>query len=250
MERREFTKLGLFASGALILPLGCVRNLTSSIIGGDEKLFLNEQDFERIRENIKHFDWAKKRFEVLKNTIYRSEDEYFENHWKGSWRQWSTGQYLKYIAIHYRLTGDETNLIQIKEHLIKEFKLDQMEIPYNKLGLPANKQIWSWGMSRMNYFWAWDMVKNHPLMISIKDDLMIRFEEITQQYFIYEDNFIGRLGNTQFWGISAMGVMGFLTSNEEAINRSINGKFGLKTVLENKLRDGKFWPEPTNYTIH
>jgi hypothetical protein len=250
MKRRDFTKLGLLGSGALILPMGCTMNSTPSIIGSDEKLFLNEQDFERIRENIKHFDWAKKRFEVLKNTVSRSEDEFFESHWKGSWRQWSTGQYLKYIAIHYRLTGEETKLIQIKEHLINEFKLDQMGVPYNKLGLPVSKEIWSWGMSRMNYFWAWDMVKNHPLMSSIKDALMIRFEEITRQYFYYEDNFIGRLGNTQFWGIATMGIMGFLTSNEEAIERSINGKFGLKTALENKLRDGKFWPEPTNYSIH
>ena len=249
MERREFTKLGLFASGAFILPFGCV-NSTHSIFGGDEKLFLNEQDFKRIRQNIKQFDWAKKRFEVLKNNVFKSEDEFYKNHWQGSWRQWSTGQYLKYIAIHYRLTGDETNLIQIKEHLIKEFKLDKIGVPYNTLGLPTNKQIWSWGMSRMNYFWTWDMIKNHPLMSSIKDAIIIRFREITQQYFNYEDKFIGRLGNTQFWGISTMGIMGFLTSNEEAITRSINGKFGLKTALENKLRDGKFWPEPTNYSIH
>lgn len=250
MKRRKFTKLGLIASGALILPTGCISNSTPPTFGGDEKLFINEQDFARIRKNIKQFEWAKKRFEVLKNTVYLSENEYYENHWKGSWRQWSTGQYLKYIAIHYRLTGDETKLIQIKEHLISEFKLDKMGIPFNKLGLPVSKEIWSWGMSRMNYFWAWDLVKNHPLMSSIKDAIMIRFEEITQQYFQYEDKFIGRLGNTQFWGISAMGVVGFLTSNEEAIERSINGKFGLKTALETKLRDGKFWPEPTNYTIH
>lgn len=250
MKRRNFTKLGLIASGAFVLPVGCCGSSTPPIVGGDENLFLNEEDFRRIRRTIDENEWAEKRFEVLKNTVYQSEDDYFENHWKGSWRQWSTGQYLKYIAIYYRLTGDETKLIQIKEHLIKEFKLDKIGTPFNKLGLPASKQIWSWGMSRMNYFWAWDLVKNHPLMSSIKDAIMIRFNEITQQYFQYEDKFIGRLGNTQFWGISAMGVMGFLTSNEEAIDRSINGKFGLKTALENKLRDGKFWPEPTNYSIH
>lgn len=250
MKRREFTKLGLMASGAFVLPVGFYSYSTPTIYGGDEKLFLNESDFIRIRENIKQYDWAKKRFEALKHNVYQSEDEFFKNHWKGSWRQWSTGQYLKYIAIHYRLTGEEAKLIQIKEHLINEFKLDQIETPFNKLGLPTSKEIWSWGMSRMNYFWAWDMVKNHPLMSSIKDALMIRFEEVTQQYFRYEDKFIGRLGNTQFWGISAMGVMGFLTSNEEAIERSINGKFGLKTALESKLRDGKFWPEPTSYSIH
>ena len=84
---------------------------------------MNEQDFERIRENIKQFDWANKRFEVLKNNVYRSEDEFYKSNWKGSWRQWSTGQYLKYIAIHYRLSGDETKLIQIKEHLIKGYAI-------------------------------------------------------------------------------------------------------------------------------
>ncbi len=109
-------------------------------MGGNENLFLNEEDFRRIRRTIDENEWAEKRFEVLKNNVYRSEDEYFESHWKGSWRQWSTGQYLKYIAIYYRLTGEETKLIQIKEHLINEFKLDEMGVPFNKLGLPASKQ--------------------------------------------------------------------------------------------------------------
>ncbi|WP_273276577.1 hypothetical protein, partial [Maribacter polysiphoniae] len=105
MKRREFTKLGLMASGAFIMPIDFYGNSTPPIFGGDEKLFLNEQDFVRIRENVNHFDWAKKRFEVLKYNVYQSEDDYFKSHWKGSWRQWSTGQYLKYIAIYYRLTG-------------------------------------------------------------------------------------------------------------------------------------------------
>ncbi|MCF8380393.1 MAG: alginate lyase family protein [Bacteroidales bacterium] len=248
MKRREFTKLGILSSGALLLPVSCISNNGNTIYGGDERLFLNSNDIEGIKRNIRKYDWAKRRFEVLKLNASKTEEEFYEKAWKNNWRQWTTGQYLKYIAIYYRLTGDETNLIQIKEHLTKEFKLDKIEIPYNKTGLPVSKEIWSWGMSRMNYFWAWDLVKNHPLMSSIKDGLMIRFNEITQQYFQYEDKFIGRLGNTQFWSISAMGVMGFLTSNEEAIDRSINGKFGLKSALDKKLRDGKFWPEPMAYS--
>jgi hypothetical protein len=58
------------------------------------------------------------------------------------------------------------------------------------------------------------------------------------------------LGNTQFWSIATLGVLGFLTSDEKAIEHAISGKYGLKTALQSKVRDAKFWPEPLSYTLH
>lgn len=248
MKRREFTKLGLMASGTFVLPVGCYRSSSPPIFGGDEKLFLNESDFIRIRENANHFDWAKSRFDALSTNALMTEDEYYQAHWKGNWRQWTTGQYLKNVALYYRLSGEEKNLSQIKTHLTKEFSLDKLDKPLYDPQKNVSKGMWSWGMSRMNYFWTWDMVKSHPLLSDIKDPMMVRLNEIARQYFRYENENITRLGNTQFWSIATLGILGFLTSNEQAIEHSISGQYGLKTVLENKLRDAKFWPEPLNYT--
>ena len=250
MKRREFAKIGLAVSGGLILPAACITDLKSKTYGGDEKLFLNNTDLRRIKENIRRYAWAESRYEVLKQNALMTEDAFYQSHWKGNWRQWTTGQYLKYVALYYRLSGEEKNLSQIKEHLRDEFNLDNMERPLYNSEKEVSKGMWSWGMSRMNYFWAWDLVKDHPQLSSLKEPMMVRLKEITNQYFRYEDENITRLGNTQFWSIATLGVLGFLTSNEQAIEHAISGKYGLKTALQNKVRDGRFWPEPLSYTLH
>jgi hypothetical protein len=251
MDRRKFTKITLAASGAIALPgfFPIANNWPKNNLGGGENLFLNEQDFTRIRENVDQFDWAKKRFEVLRTNAFMSEDEFYQSHWQSNWRQWTTGQYLKYVALYNRLSGEEKNLSQIKLHLTQEFNLDKIDKPLYDPQKAVSSEMWLYGMTRMNYFWAWDMVKNHSVLSSIKDPMMQRLNEIIHQYFRYENENITRLGNTQFWSITTLGILGFLTSNEEAIEHAINGTYGLKTVLENKLRDGKFWPEPLGYAL-
>lgn len=250
MKRREFAKVGLIASGGLVLPTGCLTNINSNIYGGDEKLFLNNTDILRVRENIRLYDWAKSRYDVLKQNAMMTEDAFYQSHWKGNWRQWTTGQYLKYVALYYRLSGEEHNLSQIEKYLTKEFKLDKMDRPLYDAEKEVSSAMWSWGMSRMNYFWTWDLVKNHPQLSSLKEPMMVRLKEVTKQYFRYEDENITRLGNTQFWSITTLGILGFLTSDEEAIEHAISGNYGLKTALQNKIRDAKYWPEPLGYTLN
>lgn len=250
MKRREFAKMGLVVSGGLILPAACITDLKPKIYGGDEKLFINDADIRRIKENIKLYGWAGSRYDVLKQNAMNTEDAFYQSHWKGNWRQWTTGQYLKYVALFYRLSGEEKNLSQIKKHLTEEFQLDKMEKPMYDTEKAVSRGMWSWGMSRMNYFWAWDLVKNHPLLGSLKEPMMVRLKEITNQFYRYEDENITRLGNTQLWSIATLGILGFLTVDEEAIEHAISGKYGLKTALENKVRDAKFWPEPLSYTLH
>jgi len=148
MDRRKFTKITLAASGAVALS-GCFpidNKWPKNYMGGDEKLFLNEQDFTRIRENVNQFDWAKIRFEVLRTNALMTEDDFYQSHWKGNWRQWTTGQYLKYVALYYRLTGEEKNLAQIKTLLTQEFNLDRMEKPLYDSQKAVSSAMWSWGM--------------------------------------------------------------------------------------------------------
>ena len=249
MDRRKFTKITLAATGAISMPgfiTGC-NNWPDNSLGGDENLFLNEEDFKRIRRAVDQNEWTEKRFEVLKKNVFLSEDEYYNSHWKQNWRQWTTGQYMKEIALYYRLTGDEFKLDEIKDLLVQEFNLDKIDKPYYNTKKEVSSSLWSWGMIHVNYLWAWDMVKHHQTMEAIKESMHRRLTEMVFQYRRYEDTKIRRLGNTQFWAITYMGLVGLLSGNEEAIEHSLSGKYGFKTVLETKIRDKKFWPEPLAY---
>lgn len=249
MERRDFVKLTLLSSTAMVLPLGCATPLGQTIVGGDERLFLRAEDIKLIGEKCQKYDWAKKRLAALRAEALDTEEMYYQTHWQGNWRQWTTGQYLKSVALYYRLTGEEKNLKYIKDSLIKEFKLDRTEKPLYDSDKAVSSAMWSYGVSRMNYFWSWDLMKNHPDFADIKPAMEGRLEELVKQYSRYENEKITRLGNTQFWGIATLGVLGFLTSNQKAIDTAINGRFGFKAALEHKMRDGKFWPEPLSYTL-
>jgi len=249
MERRDFVKLSLLASTTIVLPFAC-GSKTDWYPGGQENLFLTARDIDNIRAKIDRYDWAKTRFQVLKKDALGTEEAYYQSHWNGNWRQWTTGQYLKSVALYYRLTGDESNLSQITKHLTEEFKLDQCDEPLYKADKPVNKSMWSYGLSRMNYFWTWDLIKLHPEFASIAGPMKQRLEELKNHYLRYENENIKRLGNTQFWAISTLGVLGFLTHDMKAVDTAINGRFGFKNSLEDKMRDGKFWPEPISYTLH
>ncbi len=249
MERRDFVKLGLLSSTAIVLPLGCTTPIGEDYLSGGERLFLSAEDIKQIAKKCKKYDWAKKRLAALRAEAIGTEEMYWQSHWKGTWREWTTGQYLKSVALYYRLTGEEKNLFFVKEALIKEFKLESVEIPLYKADKEVSSSMWSYGVSRMNYLWSWDLLKNHPDFAAIKPAMESRLEEMTKQYFRYENEKITRLGNTQFWGITTLGILGFLTSNQKAIDTSINGRFGFKAALESKMRDGKFWPEPLSYTL-
>jgi len=250
MDRRKFTLIALAAAGSASIP-GCfinTHNWPKKRLGGDENLFLNEEDFRRIRRTIDENEWAQKRFEILKKNVLLSEDEYVESHWKQNWRQWTTGQYMKEIALYYRLTGDSDKLHEIRKLLVQEFKLDKIDQLYYNKEAEVSTESWSWGMIHVNYLWAWDLVKHHQTMEGIKESMLKRLTEIAIQYRRYEDTKINRLGNTQFWAISFMGLVGMLSGNNEAIEHAISGKYGFKTILETKLMDIKFWPEPLGYT--
>ena len=250
MDRRKFTKITLAASGAIALP-GCFptgNKWPKNNMGGGENLFLNEEDFKRIRQTIEENEWAAKRFEELKKNVFLSEDLYYNTHWKHNWRQWTIGQYMKEIAVYYRLTGDDFKLHEIQKLLVNEFNLDKINQPFYNNEEEVSTDSWSWGMIHVNYLWAWDLVKQHPTLETIKEPMQKRLTEIALQYRKYEDTKINRLGNTQFWSITFMGLVGLLCGNEDAIEHSFSGKYGYKTILETKIRDKKFWPEPLEYT--
>ena len=56
-----------------------------------------------------------------------------------------------------------------------------------------------------------------------------------------------RLGNTQFWGNTGLGLYGFMLGDEQAIEKAINGKWGFKAMLGKFRDEGSFWPEPKHY---
>jgi hypothetical protein len=217
-------------------------------LGGSEKLFLNEEDFIRIRITIDNNEWAAKRFEVLKKNNSLTEEEYFNCHWNQNWRQWTTGQYIKELSLYYRLTGDTTKLSVIKSILTKEFKLNKTNLPLFDTDKKVSNEAWNWGMIRVNYLWAWDMIKSHPSMDAIKEPMRIRLNELMHRYIRFENENIVSLTNTRFWGITFLGLVGILNDNKEVFEHATSGKYGFKTILETQIRDNKFWPEPMGYS--
>ena len=155
---------------------------------------------------------------------------------------------MRDAALYYRISGDEEYLPKAVKQIVDGF---QLEKPNKKLFADTtrvNTFFWSWIMYRGGLFFAYDLLKTHKLLKPYEAVMNQRLDEIIAEGFRYK-NHIKRLGNTQFWGITGLGLAGFLSGNKPAIDEAINGKFGFKAVL-GKFRDqGQFWPEPILYSF-
>lgn len=219
---------------------GNKQNWPEKSLGVNEKLFLNDSDFVRIRSNIDTYDWAANLYTMLKRSVLDSLRPYVS----GEPEIWREGFAAREAALYFRLSGDTAVLPNIKEALILAFDLQNIEKPLFIKGKNISG-FWSWGMFRMGYLASWDLVKTHTLFEDITSLVNVRLDEIIKRGFEYNAA-ITRLGNTQFWGITNLGVAGFLRDNKQAIDTSINGQYGFKASLL-RFRDKTFWPEPLKY---
>lgn len=215
---------------------------TKQELGSNEKLFLNEDDFVRIRSNIDQYEWAANLYIKLKQTAIDSVIHYPSDQPD----EWRIGFRTRELAIYYRLSGDTTVLNEIHDALIYAYNLNDIEKPLFTKGKNMFG-YWSWGMFRMGYLAAWDLVKTQPLFADLIPLMEWRLDEIINRGFEFNDA-ITRLGNTQFWGITNLGVAGFLRDNKNAIDTALNGQHGYKASLL-RYRDKTFWPEPLKYDL-
>lgn len=213
-------------------------------LGGGEKLFYDEDTFREIRDRIEKYDWAAKLYEELQERVsgvsrrlpYDYQGLLSEAYW--------TSEAAKY----YRISGDGKYMRRVADNIIDFYALDR---PEERL-FPADTNrsttyFWQRVMEKdSRYVLAYDLVRNHPFLSPYSELMQKRMAEIIEEGKLYESR-IRRLGNTQFWGVTGIGLYGFMTGDNDAIRLAIDGKNGFKGLLA-KFRDGgRFWPEPKHY---
>lgn len=219
---------------------------TPKTFGGDEKLLYNEATFREVRSRIKKHDWALRLYETLRDQVKNNVPQKPFNY-SGVF---DDAMWAKDAAIYYRISGDETYIPVIRDLIIDLYKLDQPDIPlYNSD--PKRKSTHFWekiSSDDCRMVLAYDLVKNHPALLPYRELMDKRMDEKIAEAFRYESQ-ITRLGNTQFWGVTGLGIYGFMRGNTKAIQTAIDGKYGFKSMLAKFRDDGRFWPEPKNYNI-
>lgn len=213
-------------------------------LGGNEKLFYNSKTFQDVRKRIEQFTWAQSLYEDLidrlNGAIRKLPEDYKDIYNESCW--------TLDAAIYYRISGDNQYMNRVAENLIKYYKLNKPEISlFSKDPKRSTTNFWRKIMTNdSRYLLAYDLVKTHSLLVPYADLMEKRMYEIIDEGKLYEKR-IKRLGNTQFWGVTGLGLYGYMLGDKEAVDIAINGTNGFKALLS-KCRDGgRFWPEPKHY---
>ncbi|MCX6309953.1 MAG: hypothetical protein NTY32_14430 [Bacteroidia bacterium] len=195
-------------------------------IGNNEKLFFNEQKFTEIRNRIQNEPYAKQTYTLFQEKLKDSEiNTDFEP-------LWSEGHWVRDAAIYYRLSGDEKYLPKAVAQLVDGFQLDK---PTKKLFADTtrvNTYFWSWIMYRGGLFFAYDLLKTHQLFKPYEALMNQRLDEIIAEGFRYKND-IKRLGNTQFWGITGLGLAVFYEKTNWLSTKLLMANMDLKFYWEN-----------------
>lgn len=214
--------------------------------GGDERLVYNSEQIARIRQRIDQHDWAAALYERMKREIdtkeaYAPSADIAPKTQRSKW--------TKDAALLYRIDEEEHHLPEITDNIVAYFKLDKPDRPLFERDTIRNyENFWQWGWYATLYLEAYDLIKHHPLMQPHQPLMERRMGEVIETGERYARR-ITRLGNTQFWGITTLGVFGFMKGDDHAINEAINGRSGFKAALMKFRDEGRFWPEPPHYSI-
>ena len=220
-------KLLLFVCAVVLCQLSFAANKWADHYpGGDEKLFYNQQTIEEIRARIDNYEWAKKLYRRLKEELADPEAENYVAIPGISPRSYQ-GRWTRDAALCYRIDGDETHLPQVVKNVVGYFMLDKPNKPrFSRDTTKLNRNFWEWGWYSVLNLTAYDLIKNHRLMRPYRDIMDLRIQEILEEGKRYYRR-ITRIGNTHFWGVTTMGLFGFMAGDQEAIDWAINGPKGL-----------------------
>lgn len=244
----RFMKLVACAAFCLCAGLASAASKwTNHYSGGNEKLMYDSQIIEETRQRIDRYPWAEKLYQRLKRELaqpevyYKQPDDYGDDLMQAHW--------VRDAALCYRIDGDECHIDEVVKRIVKYFMLHKMDKPrFNPDTTRVNQYFWSWGLHATFHLAAYDMIKNHHKMLPYRNAMKSRIEEVIREGLRYERN-IRRLGNTQFWGVTTLGVFGFMADDAHAIDVAINGKNGFKQSMLRCRDEARFWPEPIHY-IH
>ena len=234
-------RLCLLVFGALL----CLQVSAAPVIyGGGERLFLDERDFEAMRDKIARYDWAR---EVCRKLEARTRTAPVT-----SPLTWGIGLdvlRLKDIATLYRITGDDSHLGELADHLVSYYRLDEPEAPLYEPGAKPSSSLWNKMMREdLRLLAAYDLVRNHPLLSGRKEALERRFTEVCN-YLKYAVDQIRSDSNTTLWTVTALAAYGCMTGDAGALERAIEGRYGFKHVLGTFRDGGRFRPEGTMYSF-
>lgn len=242
-------KLFLFLCVVLVCQLaGAANKWPDRYVGGDEKLFYDQETIEAIRARIDTYAWADKLYHRLKAELADPEAEKYRPLPGLSPRSYQ-GRWTRDAALCYRIDGDETHIPQVVKNIVGYFKLNKPNEPrFDHDTTKLWRNFWEWGWYSTLNLAAYDLIKNHPQMLPYRKVMNQRIREILDEGKRYYRR-ISRIGNTHFWGVTTMGLYGFMAGDQEAVDWAINGPKGFKSYF-NQFRDnGHFVPEPLAYTF-
>ena len=213
-------------------------------LGGGERLLYNEKTFIEIRTRIDSFQWADRLYrKLMKRVALGYKDIPID-----SKNPYNAAYWTKEAAMYYRISGDEKYITEIVENIKDFYKLEKPQEPLFPIASNrSNGNFWQRIAEKdCRFLLAYDLTKNHKLLLPFKTVMEKRMDEIIAEAKRYESQ-IKRLGNTQFWGVTGLGLYGFMRNDKEALEIAINGKHGFKGLLSEFRDNGRFWPEPAHY---
>ena len=210
---------------------------------GGEKLFFRENDIQAMRDKIDRYPWAEAVFEKLR--VRAEGPVHYYPLSKGIRPEMVR---MKDIALYWRISGDESNLGELRDTLIRYFKLDKPSEPLERPAKMDPFKIWDRMMRYdMRLLPAYDLVRNHPLMLPYKETMEARILEMTS--LLKELVPRTRSGsNTTFWNFATLMTYGCMCGDTEAMDIAVNGKYGFKSVLGTFRVGGRFRPEGATYS--
>ena len=237
----------------LFILLVCVFSTTTFLyarqwpdtpLGGDEKLLFNEAMIVQMRERIDKYQWARNLYKKIQDELSVPAAPQV-----GEGERFAVGIWHKNAALYYRISGDERYLPDVTSAIISTFKLDKATQPLFSDTTKVSRSHWEWCMYKSNLLVAYDLLKNHRTLAPYKELMNHRLDEIIAHGYRY---LRGRktVNNTGFWVTTVLGMAGYMRGDKTAIAEAIDGACGFKAKLAEFRDEGRFNPEPINYTTN
>lgn len=213
--------------------------------GGGEKLFTDDSTIKDIRNKIDNYEWANNLYSRMKEEIASPvpETPFTKSFGSKSAR-------VKDRALYTRISGDQRYVPEIVEAIVGYYRLDKPDEPFYAKPDSPSTYLWQRVMTNdVRLLWAYDMLKNHPLLKPYEETMNSRIKEAIHHLKVYEKSFTYHL-NTRPWALAALAMYGSMADDLEAIDIAVNGKWGFKSILGETFGDGGAYRiEPARYSF-
>lgn len=220
--------------------------------GGNEKLLYGEDRIQEMRYKIDNYTWAAGVYQTLQDGIEellaQAGMTATSAEARGLPRLHDTAAFYGDMALYYRISGDEKYLPLVVEALVEAFNLADPDDVLFPDKTKKNTELWVWSMTRGGLYLAYDLLKNHPLLLPYVPTMELRLEEIVEETKRYT-TYMKHAGNTQFWCVTmGLGVAAILLDDVETFEDVLyNDYYGAEAILSSFLDGGVTRREPRGY---